>query len=85
MLDSWSINYMKENYDIKAFAICREQYGVDAYSLWGGYYNQGYYPSKYNVLCPGQNEENIIKAPVFRMLGPDPIYCYKDCRNLVIM
>ena len=78
MLDSWSINYMKEEYNIKAFAICREQYGVDAYTLWGGYYNQGYYPSKYNVLCPGQSEENTIKAPVFRMLGADPIYCYDE-------
>ena len=78
MLDSWSVEYMKERYNVKAFAICREQYGVDAYTLWGGYYNQGYYPSRNNILCPGQTESNTIKAPIFRMLGPDPIYCYDE-------
>ena len=78
MLDSWSIDYMSREYDIKAFAICREQYGVDAYTLWGGYMNQGYYPSKKNILCPAQTEENQVTTPLFRMLGPDPIYVYDE-------
>ena len=78
MLDSWSIDYMSKEYGIKAFVICREQYGVDAYTLWGGYMNQGYYPSKKNILCPAQTEENQVATPVFRMLGPDPIYVYDE-------
>ena len=78
LLDSWSAAYMAEHYGIKAFAICREQYGVDGYTLWGGYYNQGYYPSRKNILCPGQTKENTLFTPVFRMLGPDPIYCYDE-------
>ena len=78
MLDSWSVDYMSREYGIKAFAICREQFGIDAYTLWGGYSNQGYYPSKKNVLCPAQTEENKVMTPVFRMLGPDPIYNYDE-------
>lgn len=78
MLDSWSVDYMSREYGVKAFAICREQYGVDAYTLWGGYSNQGYYPSKKNILCPAQTDENRVSTPVFRMLGPDPIYDYDD-------
>ena len=76
VMDAYSMDYMSRKYDIKAFCICREQYAVDAYTLWGGYSNGGYYPSKNNMLCPAQTEENKIPAPVFRMLMPDPIYNY---------
>lgn len=80
MLDSWSVDYMSKEYGVSAFIICREQYGVDAYTLWGGYENQGYYPAKKNILCPAQSEENRVATPVFRMLGPDPIYNYDASR-----
>lgn len=76
LLDAYSMDYMSEKYNIKAFAICREQLAVDAYTLWGGPYNQPYYASKYNMLCPAQTKENAIKAPVFRLLGIEPIRGY---------
>lgn len=76
LIDAHSMDYMCRKYDIKAFCICREQYAVDAYTLWGGYSNGGYYPSKNNMLCPAQSAENQIPAPLFRMLMPDPIYNY---------
>ena len=76
LLDAYSMDYMCQKYGIKAFCICREQYAVDAYTLWGGYSSGGYYPSKNNTLCPAQTEENKISAPVFRMLMADPIYNY---------
>lgn len=76
LMDAHSMDYMCRKYGIKAFCICREQYAVDAYTLWGGYSSGGYYPSKNNMLCPAQTEENKIPAPVFRMLMADPIYNY---------
>lgn len=76
VIDTHSINYMKEKYDIKAVCFCREQYGTDGYTLWGGYYNQGYYPSKKNMFVPAQTKSEQIGVPAFRMLGPDPIYEY---------
>ena len=78
LMDAWSMDYMCQTYGIKAFCVCREQYAVDAYTLWGGYFNGGYYPSKNNMLCPAQRAENQIPAPVFRMLMPDPIYSYEE-------
>lgn len=81
VMDAHSMDYMCRKYDIKAFCICREQYAVDAYTLWGGYSNGGYYPSKNNMICPAQTEENKIPAPVFRMLMPDPIYNYDEKRH----
>ncbi len=76
LMDAHSMDYMCRKYGIKAFCICREQFAVDAYTLWGGYSSGGYYPSKNNMLCPAQTEENKIPAPVFRMLMADPVYSY---------
>ena len=78
LLDAHSLRYMSETYEIKAFCICREQFAVDAYTLWGGYYSGGYYPSKNNALSPAQTSEAQISTPVFRMLGIDPIYGYHE-------
>ncbi len=78
LLDSDSLQYLKEKYNIAAAIICREQYGTDGYTLWGGYYNQAYYPCRENALCPAQTREEQIEVPVFRMLGPDPIYQYQN-------
>ncbi len=76
LLDSDSLAYMYEKYNITAACVCRDQYGTDGYTLWGGYYGQGYYPSKENLICPAQTAEYQLPVPVFRMLGPDPIHQY---------
>lgn len=78
IIDTHTVNYLKDRYDVKAICICREQYGTDGYTLWGGYYNQGYYPSRNNMFMPAQTKEQQVNVPIFRMLGPDPIYQY-DC------
>ena len=81
LLDAYSMQYMSEKYRMDAFCICREQLAVDAYTLWGGYYSGGYYPSKNNALCPSQSAQTRIGTPVFRMLGIDPIYGYDENKN----
>lgn len=78
LLDAYSTDYMQKKYDVKTFGICREQLAVDAYTLWGGPYNQPYYPCKNNILCPAQSESNRIDAPVFRLLGIDPLRGYNE-------
>lgn len=75
-IDAFSLEYIQKKYGLKAFCICKEQYGTDGYTLWGGYYNGAYYPCSRNVICPASTKENQIDIPVFRMLGPDPIYQY---------
>ena len=81
LLDAHSMAYMSEKYHLEAMCICREQYAVDAYTLWGGYYSGGYYPSRRNMLCPAQTEQMQINTPVFRMLGIDPIYGYDEGKH----
>ena len=75
-VDSVSYRYIEENYPVIAACICKEQYGTDAITMWGGYYNGGYYPCRGNMLCPASSEDTQMKTPVFRMLGPDPIRQY---------
>ena len=56
---------------------CKDQAGTDGYTLWGGYWNQAYYPSKVNAYMPAQDEAEAIQVPIFRMLGSDPIRQYE--------
>lgn len=76
LLDAFSIQYMYEKYDIEMVLVCKEQWATDGYYLWGGYYGEGYFPCKNNMLCPAQSEEEQINVPVFRMCGSDPVDQY---------
>lgn len=75
-IDEHSLQYMYDKYQIVASANCKDQYGTDGYTLWGGYWNQAYYPSRKNAFMPAQHEDQQIPVPVFRMLGSDPVRQY---------
>ena len=74
--DTHTARYVADKYGADAFCNCKEQYGTDGYTLWGGYYGQGYYPSRNNVFLPAQNTDSQIPVPLFRMLGSDHVYQY---------
>ena len=76
LLDTHTVNYLCDNYDINALCYCRDQINTDAYTFVGGYFNQAYYPSKKNIFTPAQTAENQNNVPTFRLLGPDPIHNY---------
>lgn len=75
-IDAFSLHYMSKKYGITVSCNCKDQYGTDGYTIWGGYYAGAYYPSVNNMICPANSPENQINVPVFRMLGSDPIYQY---------
>lgn len=75
-IDERTLGYMYEKYAIEASCVCRDQIGTDGYTLWGGYWNGGFYPSRLNAYMPAQTAAGCIPVPVFRMLGSDPIYQY---------
>ena len=77
-IDAHTLNYLYEKYKIVASSNCKDQYGTDGYTLWGGYWNQAYYPSKINSYMPAQHAENQIPVPIFRMLGSDPVRQYDE-------
>ena len=73
-IDEVTLAYMAERYGIVASCNCKDQVGTDGYTLWGGYWNQAYYPSRLNSYMPAQTRAGQIDVPIFRMLGSDPIY-----------
>ena len=76
MIDAHSLSYLESHYAIAAACICKDQWGTDGYTLWGGYWNQAYYPSRKNAFAPAQQRAAQISIPVFRMLGSDPVVQY---------
>lgn len=77
VLDSVTFQYAVENYGVAGGAICRDQLGTDGFTLWGGWPNGLYYPSVHNEFIPARTPECQIPAPMFRLLGPDPIYNFE--------
>lgn len=80
--DAHTLEYANDKYGLDAACNCKEQWGTDGYNLWGGYYGQGYYPSKNNSFCPAETKGAQIDVPVFRMLGSDPIEQYDAGLNI---
>ncbi len=76
-IDEVTLDYMSTKYGMIAACNCRDQIGTDGYTLWGGYWNNAYYPSRNHAYMPAQHEAAQIEVPMFRMLGSDPIYQYE--------
>lgn len=76
LFDAHLLGYLHDRYGIECACNCKDQYGTDGYTLWGGYWANGYYPARNNAYLPAQSEANRIPVPVFRMLGSDPLYQY---------
>ena len=75
-IDGHTLDFLSRRYGIVASVNCRDQVGTDGYTLWGGYWTGGYYPSRRNAYMPAQSRRYQVNVPVFRMLGSDPIYQY---------
>jgi len=74
-LDALVIQHLAGRYGVDAFAVCRDQIATDGFTIWGAPI-AGYYPSKTNAWSPALIPANQVNAPVFRMLGQDPVYYY---------
>ncbi|MGC3959761.1 MAG: hypothetical protein QM813_18115 [Verrucomicrobiota bacterium] len=82
-IDEVTLEYMAEKYGVIASCNCKDQIGTDFYTLWGGYWNQAYYPSRVNSYMPAQTRKGQIDIPIFRMLGSDPIYQHGTTPGLI--
>ena len=78
VLDSVTLQYAADKYGVVGGAICRDQIGTDGFTLWGGFPTGIYYPSRNNEFIPAQTKDNQMTIPMFRLLGPDPIYNFEE-------
>ena len=76
VLDCVCLEHMEKHYGVTAALNCKDQWGTDSYTLWGGYFNQAFYPTLTNAFTPATKKGNQINIPVFRMLGSDPVEQY---------
>lgn len=76
IIDAPTLNYLHDEYGVNTACNCKDQSGTDGYTLWGGYWNQAYYPSRLNAYMPAQNDNQQLDVPIFRMLGSDPVHQY---------
>jgi len=58
VLDAHTLGYMADRYGVVAACNCKDQWGTDGYTLWGGYYNQAYYPSRVNNYACAESGES---------------------------
>ena len=77
VIDNVTLQYAHERYGVCGACICRDQMATDGFTLWGGWPNGVYFPSRKNMFLPASTEEGQLNMPVFRMLGPDPIYNFE--------
>lgn len=82
VIETHTLNYLSEHYDVDALCICRDQINTDAYTMIGGYFNGLYMPSRKNIFTPARTEEYQVNIPVIRLLGPDPIHNYDGTKHL---
>lgn len=74
-IDTFSINYLVEKYNIQAVLEVTDQYQTDTYGLWGKPWGVPYYPAKFNSLVPGtyNNKLNVVKI---QWAARDPVRGY---------
>ena len=78
VLDPVTLAYAQERYGVAGAAICRDQLGTDGFTLWGGWPNGVYFPSRQNEYLPAQTPGGQLPVAMFRLLGPDPVYSFEQ-------
>lgn len=60
-IDSYSLNYLENKYGIKTALIVADQRTTDNYGVWGQWWGYPYYPTKDNILVPGNSKILVIQ------------------------
>ena len=82
MLDTFSANYLAERYGVRAIGLCRNQYGIDGYTLWGGWPNLPYRPSRRYVWRPASEPEDAAGYVVYPVISEDLVADYGNDRHI---
>ncbi|MCR4305529.1 MAG: hypothetical protein NUV73_00410 [Candidatus Daviesbacteria bacterium] len=77
-IDSYSLQFMKDKYDIKSVLIVSDQKTTDSYGVWGQWWGVPYYPSKANVLAPASTLSNKLEVVVTQWAQRDPFQAFGE-------
>jgi hypothetical protein len=76
--DSFSLNYMKQKYDITANLGVSDQFSTDGYQVWGQYWSTPFYPSKFHAGIPAVDESVKLDLVTIQWAPRDPLNGYKS-------
>lgn len=75
-IDSYSLEYLKQKYQITSAMIVADQKTTDNYGVWGQWWGIPYYPSKANILVPASNLKNKQDVVILQWAQRDPLRAY---------
>ncbi len=76
MIDTFSVEYLAEKYGVKTFGLCRDQYGVDGYSMWGSWYWLPYWPARKYIWHPARTAAGRADYLVYPLVTCDILMNY---------
>lgn len=77
-VDSYSLGYMKDRYNITANLDVADQFSTDNYSIWGQYWSVPFYPSKLHGGIPAVNNQTKLDLVTMQWAARDPLNGYGD-------
>lgn len=77
-IDSYSLQYMKDKYQINAAMIVADQKTTDNYGVWGQWWGVAYYPSKNNILTPASTTANKLDLVIVQWAQRDLTKAYGE-------
>ncbi|MFA5933028.1 MAG: hypothetical protein WCV81_02030 [Microgenomates group bacterium] len=77
-IDSYSLQYMKEKYQVKTAMIVADQKTTDSYGVWGQWWGVPYYPSIANILTPASAKDNKQDVVVIQWAQRDLLLAYGE-------
>jgi hypothetical protein len=75
-IDAYSLQYMKDKYQIQVNMDVADQFSTDGYQVWGQYWSSPFYPSKKNALMPASSVNEKIGVITVQWAGRDPFNGY---------
>lgn len=75
-IDAYSLQYMKDKYQIEMNMDVADQFSTDGYQVWGQYWSAPFYPSKKNALMPASSEKEKIGITTIQWAARDPFNGY---------
>lgn len=75
-IDSYSLEYMKNKYNIRARLSVADQFSTDGYQVWGQYWSTPYYPSRFHGGIPATTLANKLEVVTIQWAPRDPVNGY---------
>ncbi|MFC1710099.1 hypothetical protein ACFL0F_00355 [Patescibacteria group bacterium] len=77
-IDSYSLTYMKQKYDINIALIVADQRTTDRYGVWGQWWGIPYIASNKNILLPALSDDVSSGVAVIQWAQRHPQYAYGE-------